>query len=57
MSMVNNKDYSNAIIRTEYGPGTGDETYKTADGRWWRDWDGIDRTGQEVKVLHKPKGV
>jgi len=53
--MVYNEDCSDVIIHTEYGPGTGDETHKTADGRWWKIWDGIDRTGQELKVLRWPQ--
>ncbi len=53
--MVSNEiDITNIIVRTEYGPGTGDEKVQTTDGRWWVKWDGIDRTGQELKELHRP---
>jgi len=55
MSMTTNEDFpSDVIVRTILGPRTGDEEHQTADGRWWRNWDGQDRTGQEVKALYKP---
>lgn len=53
--MVYNEDYSDVIVRTELGPGTGDELYQTADGQWWHDWDGKIRTGQEVRKLRRPQ--
>lgn len=49
--MVNDKDYSDVVIRRELGKGTGDMLYQTCDGRWWKEWDGQTRTGQEVKQL------
>ena len=53
--MVNDGiDYSRLVIRTELGEGTGDEYWQTADGQWWENWDGIEKTGQEVKILTKP---
>lgn len=52
--MVNDEDYSDVIVRTELTGRTGEERWQTADGRWWRKWDGIVRTGQEVKELRKP---
>lgn len=53
--MVYVGDYSDVIVRTKLGRGTGDEHYQTADGRWWDKWDGTERTGQEVRRLRRPK--
>ena len=53
--MAGNEDYSDVIIRTRWGAGTGDELHQTVDGRWWKEWRGENiRTGQEVKMLRKP---
>jgi hypothetical protein len=43
------------VVRTELGEQTGDRYYQTADGRWWKDWDGVTRTGEEVKQLRLSK--
>jgi hypothetical protein len=51
--MVYCEDYSNLVIRTEPGEKTGERYYQTADGRWWKDWDGVTRTGEEVKLLYR----
>lgn len=53
--MAGNEDYSDVIICTKLGSGTGDECYQTIDGRWWKEYRGEHiGTGQEVKVLRKP---
>ena len=48
--MVNNGYNSLRIVRTELGERTGEQYYQTDDGRWWEDWDGIDRTGEELRT-------
>ena len=37
------------IIREKAGVGTGDRLWQTADGRWWKNWDGTVKTGEEVR--------
>lgn len=48
--MVGNGNTSLKIVRTELGEKTGEEHYQTEDGRWWEKWDGVDRTGEEVRT-------
>ena len=48
--MVGNGCTSLRIVRTELGEKTGEEYYQTEDGRWWKQWDGIDRTGEELRT-------
>jgi len=38
------------IIKEELGKNTGDVLFQTEDGRWWKVWDGIIRTGQDIKT-------
>jgi len=45
--MVNSTELH--IVREVPGEGTGDVCYQTHDGRWWKPWDGIDKTGEEVR--------
>lgn len=51
--MVNDNDNSGLIVKTRFGPYTGDESYQTIDGCWWSKWDGVVRTGQELRELYK----
>ncbi len=46
-----NGDNTLKIVKTEYGQGTGESYWQTEDGRWWKNWDGIDRTGEEVRTM------
>jgi hypothetical protein len=38
------------IIREIAGRGTGDRLLQTEDSRWWERWDGIVKTGEEVRT-------
>ena len=49
--MVNDAPDIEKVVRYEDGPQTGDRIKVTADGRRWVEWDGIERTGQELKLL------
>ena len=54
--MVNDtgRNVNNSIIRQEYGPGTGDERFQTADGKWWVKYEGQEiGTGDEVRQLYR----
>ena len=53
--MVFDDSSHTTIIRTELGKQTGDVYCQTADGQWWKTWDGVVRTGEEVKQLHYPR--
>ena len=44
--------YRSIVVKTEFGFYTNDKKYQTADGRWWKDWDGQVRTGQELRKLY-----
>ncbi len=48
--MVGNNN-PDIIVRTKLGNQTGDELHQTADGLWWKEWDGTIRTGQELRKL------
>lgn len=48
--MTGNTRTSLKIINERLGNGTGEKYYQTKDGRWWRPWDGIVRTGEQVKT-------
>lgn len=51
--MPNDNNYCrNIVVRTVFGSFTDEKRYQTADGRWWEDWDGQVRTGQEVRKLY-----
>ena len=39
------------VIRSRPGNGTGETVYQTADGVWWRSWDGRIRTGERIETL------
>jgi len=54
MRMAANNYYNHpriCIVNTRMGPSTADVEYQTVDGRWWKKWDGIVKTGQEVRQL------
>ncbi len=38
------------IIREKMGRGTGDRLLQTEDGRWWERWDGVVKTGEEIRI-------
>lgn len=38
------------IVREKAGRGTGDKLLQTEDERWWEPWDGIEKTGEEVRT-------
>lgn len=48
--MVNNGENTLRIVRFEPGEKTGESYYQTNDGRWWEDWDGVTRTGEELRT-------
>jgi hypothetical protein len=48
--MVGNCPRQRRIVRTELGEQTGEEFWQTEDGQWWEEWDGYDRTGQELRT-------
>jgi hypothetical protein len=48
--MVGNGHTSLRIVRTESGEKTGEQYYQTEDGQWWKDWDGVTRTGEELRT-------
>lgn len=51
--MVGNVNIPDKVVRIELGEGTGDEYCQTADGKWWEKWDGVTRTGQELRLIEK----
>ena len=49
-----NSAFQYVVVKTMLGAFTDDKQYQTPDGRWWRNWDGQVRTGQEVRELYHP---
>ena len=46
--MGGNHRQEQRIVKTKLGKNTGESYWQTGDGRWWKNWDGIDRTREEV---------
>ena len=48
--MVANTNKGLRIVKEELGEYTGDRILYTEDGRVWEQWNGFDKTGEEVRT-------